>query len=94
MRKRGDLKFEPTPGGGPGRPSARWHFNEDGAKRATNWLNKKFKVTPNEPERERAPEGMGSNLYRLCYSLGIEPVFDGVTMNVERTLDRLAKNLV
>jgi hypothetical protein len=94
MRKRGDLKYEPMPGHGPGRPSTRWHFSEDGARHATKWLNKKFKVTNGQPKREGPPEGMGNNLYRLCSSLGIEPVFDGITINVEMTLDKLAKNLV
>lgn len=99
MRKRGDLRVEATAAKGPGFPKAKWHFNEDGARRAANWLGKRLAASgknvgvKSEAVGKSEPASVGTYLYRICHSFDVEPVFDGPTLNVEGTIERLAKAL-
>lgn len=94
MRKRGDLRYEVVSGGRGRRSVTRWHFTEEGARHATNWLSKKYRVEAPSEQPTARKSGVGVNLYRLCASLGVEPVFDGVTLDVDETPERLTKDLV
>jgi hypothetical protein len=99
MRKRGDLRVEATAARGPGFPKAKWHFSEDGARRAASWLDKRLSTSSknvavkSEPVGKSESASVGTYLYRICHSFNIEPVFDGPTLNVEGTIERLAKAL-
>lgn len=55
----------------------------------------KTKPAPKPKKERRAPskQSLGNSLYRICVRHDVEPVFDGVNLNVEATIAKVADSL-